>query len=215
MRPAKPCLHRSMTLFALAVTSCQANWVSPYNADLQKRATDMLSQVTAFELTLAETSDTSAADPAKPAVAERLAGWAGEVEAMAAIEDSIDPRSAACDKAIEAIAGPAVQAVEAQAASTGALAAGTAPFALKCESLPDIFASMRQELVQHIPHALGEQCRSGQAPSLFAQRCQFLFIPDPRKGPGERHGLLFSHLITDLDIIIFREGRQASGQASS
>jgi hypothetical protein len=199
---------------ALAAVSCQANRVSPYSADLQKRATDMLSQTTAFELTLAETSDTSAADPGKPAMMAKLAGWAGEVEAMAAIENSIDPHSAACDKALDALAGNAVQSVARQAAAAGAMQAGNTPADLKCESLPDIFASMRGELVQRIPLTLGEQCRSGQSPALFAQRCQFLFIPDPRKGPGERHGLLFSHLVTDLDIIIFREGRQAAKTAS-
>jgi hypothetical protein len=209
-------LARKIVLVAaLAVASCQANWVSPSNADLQKRAIDMLSDVAAFEFTLSQTSDTAAADPAKPAVVAKLAGWVGEVEAMSAIAGAIDPASSACDTSLNAIAGSAIQAAEAQAVATGALAAGTAPSALKCESLPDILASMRNELVQHIPHALGAQCRSGQSPVLFAQRCQFMFIPDPRKGPGERHGLLFSHLVYDLDIIIFRESRQAPRATAS
>ncbi len=200
---------------AFAAASCQANWVSPYSADLQKRAIDMLSDVAAFEFTLAQTSDTSAADPAKPAVVAKLAGWVGQVEAMAAIADSIDPNSAACDRSLNTIAGSAIQAAETQAVKTGAIAAGTTPSSLKCESLPDILASMRNELTQHIPHALAAQCKAGQSAVLFAERCQFMFIPDPRKGPGERHGLLFSHLVYDLDIIIFREGKQAPAKSSS
>jgi hypothetical protein len=195
---------------ALALAACQANWISPYSADLQKRATDMLAEVTTLEITLAETDDVAAADPDKPAMQAKLAGWVGEVEAMAAIETSIDPQSAACDNVLGSIGGKAIASVEAQAARTGAMGiAGSAPLVLKCESLPDIFSRMRTELVQRIPHLLSEQCPSGQTAAQFLQRCRFLFEPDGTETVQARHGLLFSSLITALDSIIFREGRQA------
>jgi hypothetical protein len=201
---------------AMTAVSCQANWISPYDADVQKRATDMLADVTAFETTLAQTRDTSAADPTKPGMQTKLAGWVGQIEAMATVQDSINPTSPACDKALNSLAGNAIRAIETQAATTGAMtAAGAPPLVLTCESLPDVFAKMRSDLVQNIPHVLAGQCMSGQTPVQFAQRCQFLFKPDPLEGPEARHGLVFSSLITGLDIVIFREGKLAAKAKSS
>jgi hypothetical protein len=201
---------RFSCLAVLLVAACQANWVSPYSADLQKRATDMLSQVTALEITMAETTDTSAADPARPPMQTKLAAWAGEVEAMAAIEASIDPQSANCDKMLATLAGSAIESAETQAAPTGATdVAGSAPLVLKCESLPDTFSRMRVELVLRIPKILGALCASRQTPADFVVRCQNLFKPAGTSGIQARHSRLFTPLIVGLNAIIFREGQQA------
>ena len=201
---------RTAFLALFLVAACQATWVSPYSQDLQKRATDMLAEVTALEITMAQTTDTSAADPARPPMQTKLAGWAGEVEAMAAIEASIDPQSAACDKMLNTIAGNAIESAEAQAAPTGAAdVAGSAPLVLKCESLPDIFSRMRTELVLRIPKILGALCTSGQSPAAFAAGCQSLFKPAGVAGIQARHSRLFTPLIVGLNAIIFREGQQA------
>ena len=206
----------ALPVLALAAASCQPNWISPYSEDLQKRATDLLSDVTATEITLAHTSDRAAADPAQPAIQAKLAAWAGDVEAMAAIEESIDPGSAACDKALSALGGTAISSLEARATATGAMGhAGSAPLILKCESLPDVFARLRNEFVERVPAILASQCKAGQSPAQFASRCQFLFRPDAMDGPQARHGLLFSASITGLDAIIFREGQQAPRAGSS
>ncbi len=206
-----PFFRKGTACFAVCLlAACQANWVSPYSQDLQKRATDMLAEVTALEITMAQTTETSAADPAKPPMQTKLAGWAGEVEAMAAIESSIDPQSAACDKLLNTIAGGAIQSAESQAAPTGAAdVAGSAPIVLKCESLPDTFSRMRTELVLRIPKILGALCTSGQKPAAFAAGCQDLFKPAGTAGIQARHSRLFTPLIVGLNAIIFREGQQA------
>ena len=178
----------SAIFLLVCLAGCQPVWISPYSADLQKRATDMLGQVSAWEALLAQTSDTSSADPALPAAQARLAGWVGDVEAMAAIESSIDPHSAGCDKVLAKISGG---------------------LAGPCESLPDIFATMRTELVQRIPIVLGQQCKAGQSLARFKAGCTILFTPTQSVGLKARHGILFTPLITELDSVIYREGRQA------
>jgi hypothetical protein len=37
--------HFALCLSSLLLTGCDAQWVSPYNADLQKKATDMIADV--------------------------------------------------------------------------------------------------------------------------------------------------------------------------
>jgi hypothetical protein len=194
---------RTLFLSVFLLSACQANWISPYSQDLQKRATDMLSQVTALEYTLAQTTSATAAETATQS---KLPGWVGDVEAMAAIESSIDPQSASCDKVLATLAGSTITAAEAQAAPTGATGvAGSAPPVLKCESLPDTFARMRMELVQRIPKILGALCAPGQTLAV----CQNLFKPAGTTGLAARHSRLFTPFVIALNSIIFREGQQA------
>jgi hypothetical protein len=194
---------RTAFLPVFLLSACQANWISPYSQDLQKRATDMLAQVTALEYTLAQTTTITAA---YTATQSELPGWVGEVEAMAAIESSIDPQSASCDKVLDTLAGDTITAAEAQSAPTGATGiAGSAPLVLKCESLPDTFSRMRVELMQRIPKILGALCAPGQTLAV----CQDLFKPAGTTGLAARHRRLFTPLIVALNSIIFREGQQA------
>ena len=75
------------------LTGCHVQWVSPYSADLQKKATDMLPDVVARESHMR-----SAADPRHPDVLTKFETWRGDVEAMSEIELSIDPGATVCDR---------------------------------------------------------------------------------------------------------------------
>ena len=204
-------LNKALSVaLCVALTACQPEWISPYSADLQKRATDMLANVTAWEMTMAQASTPSAVDPSSAATQAKLAGWVGDVEAMAAVEASIDPDSAGCDRVLNSIGGGMLQSAESKAESTGATdIKGSAPLSIKCESLPDIFARMRVELVQRIPLELSELCKPEQSPARFINSCQSLFKPTASLGLKARHGVLLSPLIGELTAVIYREGRQA------
>jgi hypothetical protein len=58
-------LARAAALFLVTLTlsGCEVEWVSPYSADLQKRATDMLTDVVAWETHMRGIAGSGAADP--------------------------------------------------------------------------------------------------------------------------------------------------------
>jgi hypothetical protein len=181
---------------------------------------------------------TVAADPRNPAVAGQLNKWKGEIEAMAAIEAGIDPGAAVCDKVVQSVLGGVAGSLEKLAPTAPAVPSSNAPasLALHCESLPDIFGKMMNEVTSRIPENLDQQCKVSWIPdSYFAgksaisgadapkppgnanaqraalanarERCVALFTP-PLPTVG-KHGLLLNTLITELDSVIYREGRQA------
>jgi hypothetical protein len=157
-------LRRIVVIFTLfALPACQ-QWVSPYSAELQKRATDMLAEVSAWESTMGRGAGTVAADPRNPAVSGQLDKWQGEIEAMAAIEAGIDPGAGTCDKVVQGVLGGVggfADKLLKAAPATPALASSSPPASLQlyCESLPSIFEKMMNQVTTIIPSSLGEQCK--------------------------------------------------------
>src|SRR5262249_23671811 len=98
-------LSLAVLLVVVAVAGCHVQWVSPYSADLQKKATDMLSDVVSWEAHMRSVAGTAGADPRNPEVQAKLESWRGDIEAMSEIELSIDPGSTACDKFLATIGG--------------------------------------------------------------------------------------------------------------
>lgn len=218
---------------------CQQQWVAPYDAGLQKRAADMLADLSAWEGAMRSAAGTLAADPRHPDVQAKLQSWLGDVEAMAAIELAIDPGSAGCDHFLQTLATPLGQSLPGLMPAANPVSTGAPAASARCESLPDIFSRMRTELAERFPEILAEQCRlpwlsddyfqtladarataGGPSPArqtppgadartLAKVRCGALF--ETAQGPSGRrlHGDLVGPLAIELDAIIYREGRQA------
>jgi hypothetical protein len=134
---------------------CQQQFVSPYSADLQKRATDMLADVSTWEGAMRNAAGTAAADPRNPDVVAKLQSWNGDIEAMATIEVGIDPGSTVCDKFL----GEISSAVQSALGPTATSASGSAPIAAHCETLPDIFSRMKTQVGERMPRDLAQQCQ--------------------------------------------------------
>jgi hypothetical protein len=151
----------SRTLVAALITlpilaACQVQWISPYSADLQKRATDMLAEVVAWESHMRAAAGTAAADPRNPDVQAMLEKWHGEIEAMSEIELGIDPGSTVCDEFIRTISGSISEGLKKTLpAGPEAASPGIKPIA-HCETLPGIFTRMIKQVTISMPAELFE-----------------------------------------------------------
>jgi hypothetical protein len=163
-RRARKLLVRAVTglLAVCALVGCHAQWVAPYSADLQKKATDMSSDVVAWESHMRSVAGTAAADPRHPDVQAKFAAWRGDVEAMGEIELGVDPGSTACDSVIARIGGniPGIPK------PSGPASAGSESKSIShCESLPGIFARMTKQVTGStadfagIPFELEQPCK--------------------------------------------------------
>jgi hypothetical protein len=112
-------------LLCAFVSGCAVQFVSPYSADVQKRASDMIAEVGAWEVQMRVSAGTPQADPRHPDMTVTFARWNGEVEAMAATEAALDPHVIACDK-VAAIVARGSSIVVPQPASSPAAAGASA-----------------------------------------------------------------------------------------
>jgi len=241
------CITGAILIF-LTLGGCDVQWISPYNADLQKKATDMLSDVVAWESQMRSAAGTAAADPRHPDVQAKFAAWRGDIEAMSEIEIGIDPGSTACDAFLAAISGKISEGLKNALPSKLAAATSELKPITHCETLPGIFTKM-------IKQVSGDTAENAGMPFILDQQCQLPWLPDayftnlqearatagassPARPPaagakagtptdaqqsdatkhckalfeppdGSAHGNLVDSLVTDLDAIIYREGRQA------
>lgn len=146
-------------------TACQVQWVAPYSAELQKRATDMLAQVVAWEDHMRAAAGTAAADPRDSEVQATLDQWHGEIEAMSEIELGIDPGSTVCDKFLATISGSVASGLKQALVQTSTAGSSAAKPITHCETLPNIFTRMMQQVTGNsaqtpgIPFILDQQCR--------------------------------------------------------
>src|SRR5271168_1645878 len=124
----------------IMLAGCQVQWVSPYSADLQKKATDMLADVVAWESHMREAAGTAAADPRNPDVQAKLQTWHGDVEAMSAIELGLDPGSTACDSFLAALSGRISGGLKQILPTTPAATSSAFKPIAHCETLPGIFS---------------------------------------------------------------------------
>jgi hypothetical protein len=150
---------QAAALLALsALGACQVQWVSPYRAELQKRTTDMLAEVVAWESHMRAVAGTAAADPRNPDVQATLEKWHGEIEAMSEIELGIDPGSTACDEFVKTISGSISERLKnTLPAGPEAASSGIKPVS-HCETLPGIFTRMIKQVTVSIPIELS-QCK--------------------------------------------------------
>ena len=159
-------LHRILAVLTIVmVAACQVQWVAPYSAELQTRATDMLAQVVAWEDHMRAAAGTAAADPRDPEVQATLDKWHGEIEAMGEIELGIDPGSTVCDKFLATISGSIASGLKQALPQTPTAGSSAAKPIAHCETLPSIFTRMMQQVTGDsaqtpgIPFILDQQCR--------------------------------------------------------
>jgi hypothetical protein len=121
MTRVKPTHSVTLPLLGALLLGCQPQFVSPYSADLQKRASDMISEISAWELQMRETAGTPDADPRQPNIRAKFANWGGELEAMAAIETALNPDIIQCDRLAAAVTQSSkIQVPEKASAATAA-----------------------------------------------------------------------------------------------
>jgi hypothetical protein len=160
------------TLLAIPMlAACQVQWVSPYSADLQKKATDMLAEVVAWESHMRAAAGTAAADPRNPDVQATLEKWHGEIEAMSEIELGIDPGSTVCDKFVATISGSISGGLKKLLPDTPAAGSSAATPISHCETLPGIFTRMIQQVTGSTPYARG-------IPFILDQQCELPWLSD-------------------------------------
>ena len=103
MTRVKPTQGITLLLVGAFLLGCQVQFVSPYSADVQKRASDMIAEISAWELQMREAAGTPDADPRQPNIRAKFANWDGELEAMAAIETALAPETIKCDSLAAAV----------------------------------------------------------------------------------------------------------------
>jgi hypothetical protein len=103
MTRVKPTQSITLLLVGALLLGCQVQFVSPYSADVQKRASDMIAEISAWELQMREAAGTPDADPRQPNIKAKFANWDGELEAMAAIETALAPETIKCDSLAAAV----------------------------------------------------------------------------------------------------------------
>jgi hypothetical protein len=156
-----PWIGMILAVAALPLSDCQQQWVSPYSPELQKRAADMLSDVTSWEGQMRNAAGTAAADPRHPDVQAKLQKWNSDIEVMATIELATDPRATSCDKFLAAINGSVTEGIARISPTVAAASSssGAAPSGDFCESLPDIFERMKTQVDERFPRDLAQQCK--------------------------------------------------------
>jgi hypothetical protein len=103
MTRVKPTHSITLPLVGALLLGCQVQFVSPYSADVQKRASDMIAEISSWELQMREAAGTPDADPRQPNIKAKFANWDGELEAMAAIETALAPETIKCDSLAAAV----------------------------------------------------------------------------------------------------------------
>lgn len=145
---------------ALLLGSCQQQWVTPYSADLQKRASDMLVDVTIWEGQMRDAAGTAAADPRHPEVRAKLQQWNSNIEVMATIQLAIEPNSTTCDAFIRAISGAVAKQAKNEETIPVVGGFSNSPSSVDyCESFPDIFERMKKQVSERFPRILDQQCK--------------------------------------------------------
>jgi hypothetical protein len=164
---------RAMAAFFAIGTlvGCHVQWISPYSADLQKHAADMLSDVVAWESHMRSVAGTAAADPRNPDVQAKLASWRGDIEAMGQIEIGIDPGSTACDAFLATISGKISGDLKSALPSAPAVASSGVRPITHCETLPNIFTSMTKLVT-------GSTADSAGIPFILDQQCKLPWLSD-------------------------------------
>jgi hypothetical protein len=154
---AKPRFNIASPLLSALLLGCQAQFVSPYSADVQKRASDMISEVSAWELQMRETAGTPDADPRQPNIRAQFAKWDGELEAMAAVETALDPEIIKCDKLAAAVAQSSKVQIPEQV-SPAIIAPSSSPIAIAHQSCEmKVFQNLAETLVE-MQQVVERQC---------------------------------------------------------
>jgi hypothetical protein len=228
-------------IVAMAViAACTVQLVSPYNSDLQQKASAMQAEVGTWDLTMRDAAGTIAADPRYPDVSAALNKWRGEADAMLTLAVSNDPGLGQCGEATKAVSG-AIQA------SIPEMLRVTAP--PPASGSPGTPAGCEAQLVANIGTGIDDvaralkYCRAEWVPDAYftglAQNRASAARPNPAPGNATQialdkscgaefksqqqtptnaaeagHGRAVSALLTTLQAIVYIETRKKAATAS-
>jgi hypothetical protein len=153
----KPRHNIASPLLSALLLGCQVQFVSPYSADVQKRASDMISGVSAWELQMRETAGTPDADPCQPNIRAQFAKWDGELEAMAAVETALNPEIINCDRLAAAVAQSSKVGIPQQASPTVAGSSGSTSATTHQSCEMKVFQNLAETLVE-MQQVVERQC---------------------------------------------------------
>ena len=240
-------LCRRLTRFAMLaaatanIGACAVQLVSPYNADLQQKASTMQAEVGAWDLGMRTAAGTLAADPRYPDVVAKLDRWHGEADAMLTLAVSSDPGVVKCSAALKAVHEAIVNALPPDVrAAVPANAAGARGSAMGCGSA---LASTLGEQIEEIRKvvllacklnwiddayfaALAQNRATAPKPATAPPKadqdavtasCQFEFSASsqaPTGAAGAGHGPAVSRLLRSLQAIVYIETRKKAAAAS-
>ncbi len=239
-----PRLGRLMALSVAAVMlgGCPVQLVSPYNAELQQRASAMQAEVGTWDLMMGAAAGTVAADPRYPDVGATLDKWRGEADAMLTLAVSNDPGLVNCSAAVKAVHNAIIEALPAdlRAAQANVAAAKDSANAAGCEStltarLPTAIEEVRAAVVagcklnwindawfaglaeNRAAAAKPPPARSASDQDAAANSCRFEFgapaVP-PTNSAASAHGVAVTRLLTILQEIVYIETRKKAAAAT-
>ncbi len=242
--PEWPQRGRALALGAAAVMlgGCPVQLVSPYNSDLQQRASAMQAEVGTWDLAMYAAAGSIAADPRHPDVIATLDKWRGEADAMLTLSVSNDPGLVKCAAAVRAIHEAILEALPAdlRAAQQATPAGSASATATGCESslaarLPAAIEEVRADVtagckLNWISDAwftslAGNRAAAPRVPAAPAaadqaavtNSCRFEFgaptLP-PTNAAGSAHGVAVSRLLTLLQEIVYIETRKKAATAA-
>lgn len=150
----------SLLIGAAMLGACSVQLVSPYSADLQRRASDMVAEVSAWDLHMQNISGTVGSDPRHSDVQTALQNWQGEVDAMTGIALGLDPGIVRCDEVAGRVAA-GIRPLLPKSMTAGLPPAGAAPSihsakAQGCEVF--VFNQINNDLAT-LQQLLDRQCR--------------------------------------------------------
>lgn len=227
----------------VVTTGCAVQLVSPYNSDLQQRASAMQAEVGTWDLAMRAAAGSVRADPRNPAVAEPLNKWRGQADAMLTLAISSDPGLVKCGDAIKAIHHAIVDALPADVSRQeidAAAGGGSATQAVGCES---VLVSRLGDEIDQIRTALAAGCKlswvddayfatiaqnTANAPKppvaprkadqdAVTGSCSFEFnalSQAPPNAAAAGHGVAVSRLLRTLQAIVYIETRKKAAAAT-
>jgi hypothetical protein len=226
-------------LAAIAVSACTPQLVSPYNVELQQKASTMQAEVAAWDLTMRDGAGTVADDPRHPDVTATLNKWRGEADAMLTLAISNDPRIIPCDAAAKAVYNLVAPGIPASLRVDPATARPDAATPSGCETvlvahiargIDDVERGLRACRMEWVPNSYFTGLAQNRAsvprpPSAQSQTAQDKLersclaefkaaAQTPAGAADSRHGRAVSALLTTLQEIVFVENSKKAAQPS-
>ena len=217
--------------------ACTAQFVAPYNADLQQKASAMQAEVASWDLTMRAGAGTVADDPRNPDVNATLNKWRGEADAMLTLAVSNDPNAINCNDATKSVRGmiessiPAdLRTVSSNVSSTSGTSGCESTLVAGIQGNIDSIELALKRCRADVPDntyfmVLSQNRASAPKPSVTTEAkedslkrsCASEFTPSPgvsANAAEARHGRAVSGLLTTLQVIVYVENRKKAAFAT-
>jgi hypothetical protein len=224
------------TLIAVfaTMTACTIQLVSPYNSELEQKASAMEAEVSSWDLAMRQGAGRVDDDPRNPDNVKMLNKWRGEADALLTLMVSTDPGIVNCSEAAQAaykaIESKIPEAVRPTTAPPSTLAHSGCEAELVADlhsGIDDVAKGLKYCQVSWIKDdyflTLGSHQLSPPSPpstvssdeqTAFTRSCLAEFKESVgESAPGTGHGRAVSHLLTTLQVIVYVENRKKAAAA--